>query len=311
MNTAVVLPHESPDAVVLEVNPDECIVWTDNQRNAEGLNEASCADLIESFTSQRVQHVPAIARLLPKPKGKVKYEIVAGRRRHWSAQYVRDNGCPEFQFKIMVETLTDKEAFKVGCVENLERQDISAYERGLDYTRALDLYYDGRQVDMAIDLGKPNSWVSEHISLAALPIQIPNAFARWSDLKQSHVRQVNRIMSSRNKRGLSAVMRKATELHLTHLKRAQNGKKPLSGARVLRLLKQASDLTRGRRRKRSSYGPKHAPHLQLKSANTASFQVTVFKETEADIDDVVASFRECLIEQFKVTDKTKAAEKSS
>jgi len=306
LNTAVTtIGHPSPDATVLTVSPDECIVWADNQRKAEGLNETSCGDLIESFTSQGVQHVPAIARMLPKPKGKVKYEIIAGRRRHWSARYVRDNGCPDFQFKILIETLTDKEAFKVACVENLERQDISAYERGLDYTRAVELYYGGVQAEMAKDLGKPNSWVSEHIAIAALPIQIPNAFANWSDLKQSHLRKLKALLSPKNKRAMNAVLKKATELHLVHLKRAHNGRKPFSGARVMRILTQAGKLARVKSRQLATYGPTDAPHMQVKSSNKASFQLTVSKESGASVEDLLKCFRECLGDQLGAAGKGK------
>lgn len=293
MNTAIALdPTSALDIRV--VHPDECVLWSHHNRNLDLLDEVSCEGLITSFTHEGVQRVPAIARLLPKPKGKVKYEIVAGCRRHWTARYVQENGLPEFEFKILVESLTDVESFRASNLENLERDDISAYERGLDYKKAVQLYYEGSQVALALDLGKPESWVSEHISLSELPIQIPNAFAKWSDLRLHHLRTLKALLSPKRKKMLTAVLSEATNLHLIHIQRARARKKPLAGSRVVRILKAAGKPTKQEKTKGKSYGPPSSPHLQVKSANAHVVSISVSKTSEASIDDLVASFRQCL-----------------
>ena len=242
------------------VNPSECRIWERHNRNFDRLNEENCADLIESFISSGEQEIPAIVRPVNE-RGQVKYEIIAGARRFWTVNWLRENNYPSFLYRIEVRNLTDEEAFRISNLENLDRQDISDYERAVDYKNALDLYYHGKQVEMAKRLNKSESWVSRYLTLAQLPIQIPTI----------------------------------------HRDNEVDGAKPMSGAEVFKRLKAVGEPEKksGRGGPVATYGPGQSPHLSLKSRNQNGLNLYVPLSSGAKPDEIVRSFRECLKDYYE------------
>ncbi|MDT7838870.1 ParB/RepB/Spo0J family partition protein [Aquabacterium sp. OR-4] len=113
---------------------------------------------------------------LPRPPGAA-YEIVFGHRRH--------RACLELGLPVLavVETLSEQDLFIQMERENRARKDLSAWEQGVMYARALDqgLYPSNRQLALAIgrDLGD----VGKALSLARLPQVVVEAFASPLDLQ--------------------------------------------------------------------------------------------------------------------------------
>ena len=107
----------------------------------------------------------------------VLYEIVFGHRRH--------RACLELGLPIsaMVEDLAEQQMFVQMERENRARKDLSAWEQGMMYARALDqgLYPSNRQLASAIgrDLGD----IGKALSLARLPLAVVQAFASPLDLQ--------------------------------------------------------------------------------------------------------------------------------
>src|SRR3546814_10927509 len=72
---------------------------------------------------------------------------------------------------------TDEEAFRVSDVENRSRKDITDWERGIEYSRALAEFYNGSQNEMAEHLKISRSWLSRLLDVVRLPEAIIAAFA--------------------------------------------------------------------------------------------------------------------------------------
>ena len=105
------------------------------------------------------------------------YEIVFGHRRHRACL---DLGLPVLA---LVEDLGEQQLFVEMERENRARKDLSAWEQGAMYARALDqgLYPSNRQLAQAIgrDLGD----IGKALSLARLPLAVVRAFASPLDLQ--------------------------------------------------------------------------------------------------------------------------------
>ena len=158
------------------VDPARCRPWRLHNRELEKLNEDNCADLIEAFKSAGKQRIPAIVRRV-RDDPSHDYEIIAGVRRWWTVQYLREHHHPEFDYLVTIQNMTDEESFRVADLENRARRDISPMERALDYLRAIDEFYDGSQDTMAERLNVSKSWMSRVLDVGRLPAEIVAAFA--------------------------------------------------------------------------------------------------------------------------------------
>ena len=157
------------------VDPARCRIWEGHNRDYAALNEANCADLIESFRAQRKQEVAAIVRRISGDSAH-DFEVICGARRHWTVSWLRTNSFPEFKFLIEPRELTDEEAFRLADLENRHRRDLSDLERAMDYARAVERYYGGSQQKMVERLQVTKSWLSRYLELARLPKEVVAAF---------------------------------------------------------------------------------------------------------------------------------------
>jgi ParB family chromosome partitioning protein len=98
------------------------------------------------------------------------YEIVFGHRRH--------RACLDLNLPVLalVEAVDDRQLFRAMDFENRARKDLSPWEQGVMYRRALDegMYPSLRA--MAQDLGVDAGNVSKAIALAKLPDEVVRAF---------------------------------------------------------------------------------------------------------------------------------------
>ncbi|MCW9023082.1 MAG: ParB/RepB/Spo0J family partition protein [Gammaproteobacteria bacterium] len=214
--------------VQYRVETSQCRLWERHNRRFDLLNEHRCADLIEGFKSMGKQEFPAIVRRVDGDP-KHGYEIICGARRFWTAGYLG--------WKLLVEVrdLTDEEAFRLSDVENRDRDDISDYERALDYKTALHAYYDN-QGQMAERMDVSQDWLSRFLALADLPVEIVSAYRDVTEIKVRHVRELSKALKTAKLR--KALIAKAKELH----------DKKLDGKQVIAQLKQAAiDATQGKK----------------------------------------------------------------
>ncbi|MGR3491459.1 MAG: ParB/RepB/Spo0J family partition protein [Shimia sp.] len=184
---------EREEKVLHWVDPARCRMWAGHNRAYDLLTEETCRDLIDGIRAQGRQEFPAIVRRLTD-NDRYDYEVICGARRHFAVSWLRANNFPDFRYLIEVRDLTDEEAFRLGDIENRDREDISDYERASDYRIALDRYYGGKQKAMAERLEVSEGWLSRHLELARLPSSIVLAFPSIRDLKEVHARQLKPLL---------------------------------------------------------------------------------------------------------------------
>lgn len=168
------------------VDPDECRMWDRHNRAYDLLTEDNCRDLIDGIRSQGRQEFPAIVRKTDDPDKP--YEVICGARRHFAVTWLRANNYPQFRYLVELRDLTDEEAFRLGDIENRDREDISDYERACDYADAVTRYYGGKQKAMAERIEMSEAWLSRYLQLAKLPEEIVAAFSSIREIKELHAR---------------------------------------------------------------------------------------------------------------------------
>lgn len=185
------------------VDPARCRPWRLHNRDLDHLTEESCRDLIDAFLSAKKQRIPAIVRRLQNDPDH-DFEIIAGVRRWWTAQWLREHHHPEYDYLVTIQNVTDEEAFRVSDVENRSRKDISDWERGIEYSRALAEFYNNSQNEMAEHLKISRSWLSRLLDVVRLPDDIVSAFSDRHDITVRVARDVKPLVGDPRSRKLMA-----------------------------------------------------------------------------------------------------------
>lgn len=109
--------------------------------------------------------------------GTAKYEVVFGHRRH--------RACLELELPVqaVIKDVSERELFGFMERENRVRRNLSAYEQGVMYRRALDegLFPSLRQ--LAAHVGRDHSDISKAMRIATLPQEVVGAFASPNDIQ--------------------------------------------------------------------------------------------------------------------------------
>lgn len=140
--------------------------------------------------------------VLPGSTPRARYEIVFGHRRHRACL---DLGIPVLA---MIEELSDAELFAQMDRENRFRKNLSPWEQGAMYVKALDtgLFTSMRQLAAAI--GRDPATVSRAMSLAQLPPEVIGAFRSPTDLQYRWAKPLATAIEKNRK----AVFRRAERL---------------------------------------------------------------------------------------------------
>jgi len=257
------------------VDPSKCRIWERHNRDYSLLNEERCDDLIRSFQTME-QKEPAVVRPIEDESG-YDFEVICGARRHWTATYLGK------KYLVQVERLDDEQAFRRSDAENRDRQDISDYERALDYKKALDAYYDSQR-QMADRLSVTEDWLSNYLNLASLPAPIVGAYRDITELKVYHGKEYQRLL--RDKASREKVLERAREL------KGQG----LDGKAILKELKAAAARKpAGRKRPSFEVQAKHGgPRLVYAEKAPRELVVKVNTKAGAAPDEVRAAVEEAL-----------------
>ncbi|MEP4199170.1 MAG: ParB/RepB/Spo0J family partition protein [Aliishimia sp.] len=217
------------------VDPTECRMWDRHNRDYALLTQDNCRDLIDGIKSQGRQEFPAIVRRI---SGQHPYEVICGARRHFAVSWLRANNYTQFKYLVEVRDLTDEEAFRLADIENRDREDISDYERAIDYADAIDLYYAGKQKAMAERLEVSQPWLSRYLQLAKLPGRIVSAFASIRDIKERHARDLKPLLAEPDM--AQALLSMADDIARQHTAARAGRGRFLDGAEVMTALKKAA-----------------------------------------------------------------------
>lgn len=272
------------------VDPSRCRPWRLHNRDLDHLNQDSCADLIGAFLSAKKQRIPAIVRSL-RDDPDHDLEIIAGVRRWWTVEWLRENNHPEFEFLVTVQALTDEEAFRVSDVENRARKDISDWERAHEYESALAEFYNGSATQMAEHLSISKSWLSRMLNVARLPKGLLDAFADPHDITVRIARELKPLTA--NERTLSAMEHEARRINDERLDRG----KRLSGPETAKRLIAATAMPNVARRRQGPEIVKSVngtPMLRITGSPKAGLSFNVLPESGADKKEVLAAIRKRL-----------------
>jgi ParB family chromosome partitioning protein len=267
----------------LLVDPGQCVIWEKHNRAYNLLNEIRCKDLIDQFKETGKQEFPAIVRMLDG-QGETKYEIICGARRFWVCQYLG------WKYFVEIRNLTDEEAFRLSDIENRAREDISDYERAIDYKKALKDYYQN-QVQMAEKLEVSTSWLSRYLDLADLPEEILNAYRDVTEIKTIHARKLKPFLSdtTSNKNNKDSVINKAIEI-------SEHG---YTGSRVISELLSAVKIPKTKRivSKSSHSSINGLVKVEILRKSNKKFEILVDKQESASSNEVL-DFVQSVLKEF-------------
>ena len=138
-------------------------------------DEAHIEELAESIRSKGVL-LPLIVR-----RASDGYVLVAGERRWRAAQKAGLRELP-----VMVREVTDKEAFEIALIENIQREDLNPVEEAEAFKRLIE-EHGLTQEELAARVGKDRSTVANALRLLRLPDAIKQAIVD-GQLSMGHAR---------------------------------------------------------------------------------------------------------------------------
>ena len=192
-------------------------------RHPDSFSTAEFARLKQDIELAGGNVQPISVRVLINQPGR--YEIVFGHRRH--------RACSELEIPVLAtidtSAVSDQELFSAMDRENRERADLSPYEQGTMYRRALDekLYPSNRRLAEA--LGVSHTWVANVLLVADLPAPVVECFRSPLEIHHRHARNIVTALEEDRK----GVLRRAEKL------RAQE--RPKAAAAVVSALIGASN----------------------------------------------------------------------
>ena len=138
-------------------------------------DEAHIEELAESIRSKGVL-LPLIVR-----RAHDGYVLVAGERRWRAAQKAGLRELPA-----MIREVTDKEAFELALIENIQREDLNPVEEAEAFKRLIE-EHGLTQEELAVRVGKDRSTVANALRLLRLPDAIKQAIVAGA-LSMGHAR---------------------------------------------------------------------------------------------------------------------------
>lgn len=291
------------------IDPAKCRMWARHNRDYEALTQERCQDLIDSLLATNEQETAAIVREVTDDPN-YSYEVVTGARRHWSITWLRGNGHPDFKFKVQVRPLTDEQAFLISDVENRPREDITDYERGVDYAKAVEFYYNGSQKAMAERMQMAESRLSRLISLARLPSLIADAFPARHQITVYHGEQLSPFIN-KGPRVIERMEAEASTIIGEREAQAASSKTALPAKDVVKRLIKAAEVSAPKKPKldlkRSDVQivqHKGVPTFKVEKARGGVVKFTILTGVELDRPELLKGIFETI---SRIGDETKFA----
>jgi ParB family transcriptional regulator, chromosome partitioning protein len=196
-------------------------------------------ELAESIKARGLLQ-PIIVR---ESSGDTAYEIIAGERRWRAAQRAQLHQVP-----VIIKDFDDQTAFELAIIENIQREQLNAYEEGASYSKLIE-DYGYTQEDIAKIVGKSRSHIANLMRLLNLPTLV-HTWLATGQISMGHARA---LLSSPDPEGQAQqVLAKGlsvrqTEALVRKLANPRKGPLRVSGERVAdaditALQRQLSDL---------------------------------------------------------------------
>jgi ParB family transcriptional regulator, chromosome partitioning protein len=161
---------------VVSVDPFRCRMWELHDRLEAYVTAETCSAEIESF-EKHGQLVAALGRPLTD-QGGFDVELICGARRLLVARLLKK------PLLVELREMTDREAIVAIDIENRQRADVSAYERGLSFAQWLRSGHFTSQEEIVRVLRLSPAQVSRLLRLSRLPTVILKAFSTPTDIRE-------------------------------------------------------------------------------------------------------------------------------
>jgi ParB/RepB/Spo0J family partition protein len=171
-------------------------------RFEESIHARACESLVESMRKHGQKHA-VLGRKVMAPDGSGEIELIYGARRLFAAMQLG------VELLVVVRDIDDRAAFIEMDLENRAREDITAYERGLNYSRWLRAGYFTSQAELAGELGISEAQVSRLLRFAELPAAVVAAFHSTRDIREEWA--VSLANACRDPRARQDIARRARE----------------------------------------------------------------------------------------------------
>lgn len=122
-----------------------------------------------------------LSPILVRPLSIGKFEIIAGERRWRASQIAKLKTVP-----VTIRSVAGQESLEIAIIENVQREDISAYEAALAYKQLVD-EFGLNQEDVAMRVGKTRTSISNTLRLLRLPSPILDGLQEES-ISEGHAR---------------------------------------------------------------------------------------------------------------------------
>ncbi|MDP8214706.1 MAG: ParB/RepB/Spo0J family partition protein [Candidatus Euphemobacter frigidus] len=167
----------------LETIPLEAISIPKNHIRVQSVDEKALKKLSDSILSAGL-----LVRIIVRPVGKGRYELVDGERRLRAYRMLFEaEGRKWIGIPAIVEEMTPKEAISRQVAINENRKDLTPYEKAKGYKQAWETGYFKSYRDLASVVGKSHTSVIRSINIfERFPKEILQAFEN-GDLKQAHL----------------------------------------------------------------------------------------------------------------------------
>ena len=149
-------------------------------------------ELVDSVRAKGVIEPIIVRPISGKSK---KYEVVAGERRFKAAGLISIT-MKDIQHKIpaIIRELTDDEAFDFMIIENLQREDLTAFEEAQSFKQYFKEKGKGSIPELAARIGKSAGYIRRKIAVLSLPANILKAWEK-EEISFSHLEQLRRLKS--------------------------------------------------------------------------------------------------------------------
>jgi ParB family chromosome partitioning protein len=172
-----VAPEQASDGKPLKIDPRSIRPSAWANRHEASFESAEFEELKAEIADAGGNVQPIKVRPLAIPDGEICYEIVFGHRRH--------RACLDLGLEVaaVIEDVDDQKLWAQMERENRSRANLSAWEQGMMYQRALDAGLFPSMLALAKAIGRDQGNVSKAISIAKLPGAVVEAFPSPHDLR--------------------------------------------------------------------------------------------------------------------------------
>ena len=175
--------------------------------------------MISDFKTHIGQKIPIVIREISddikKEHQNTRYEVVAGSRRLWSALYVEKHFNSNFRLKAILKKLDDKQA-AIECEKENDREELSAFERGMYYFRLLEQGVFDNHRQLAESLNIPKTSLHELLEFGKLDQKIVDIFSDPREIKKSWAKSINQLVA--NDISQKSMLKKVEEISKSELK---------------------------------------------------------------------------------------------